>query len=79
LAGEEIPLGARIIAVADAYDAMTTDRPYRTALSKEVAVVTMKNKSGTQFDERVVEHFVKLIKMGRLHRRNGVSKIASQS
>ena len=80
LAGEKIPLGARIIAVADAYDAMTTDRPYRAALSKKVAINTMKEKAGTQFDERVVENFVELVEMGRLYpRRNGASRANSQS
>ena len=48
--GAEIPLGARIVAVADTYDAMTTDRPYRGALSQEVALNEIKRCSGTQFD-----------------------------
>ena len=54
LKGDEIPLGARIIAVADAYDAMTTDRPYRKALGKAEAVLRLKNASGTQFDPTIV-------------------------
>ena len=58
LAGEAIPLGARIIAVADVYDAMTSDRPYRRALSHEVALSELIRGSGTQFDSRVVEAFL---------------------
>jgi HD-GYP domain-containing protein (c-di-GMP phosphodiesterase class II) len=59
---EEIPIGARIIAVADAYDAMTTDRPYRKALSKEEAIRRLKEGSGTQFDPKVVKAFLKILK-----------------
>ncbi len=55
---EEIPLGARILAVADAYDAMTSDRPYRSAMSKETAIARLKAASGTQFDPQVVEAFL---------------------
>jgi HD-GYP domain-containing protein (c-di-GMP phosphodiesterase class II) len=58
LAGEAIPLGARIIAVADVYDAMTSDRPYRRALSHEVALSELIRGSGTQFDARVLEAFL---------------------
>jgi uncharacterized membrane protein len=58
LAGNAIPLGARIIAVADVYDAMTSDRPYRRALSHEVAVSELIRGSGTQFDARVLEAFL---------------------
>lgn len=61
LKGEGIPLGARIIAVADCYDAMTTDRPYRKALSREVALNTLITKAGTQFDSGAVEMFVELL------------------
>jgi response regulator RpfG family c-di-GMP phosphodiesterase len=61
LKGDDIPLGARIITVADSFDAMTTDRPYRAALSRDVALGTMIAKAGTQFDARVVEKFVELV------------------
>ena len=54
LCGEEIPLGARIIAVVDAYDAMTSDRPYRRALPQAVAVERLRAGAGTQFDPVVV-------------------------
>ena len=58
LRGEEIPLAARILAVADAFDAMTTDRPYRAALSLDVAVDQFEKMAGTQFDPEVVRVFV---------------------
>jgi putative nucleotidyltransferase with HDIG domain len=57
LAGEEIPLGARIIAVADAFDAMTSDRVYRAALSPEVAFSELRKGAGTQFDPQLVDLF----------------------
>jgi HD-GYP domain-containing protein (c-di-GMP phosphodiesterase class II) len=55
IAGEEIYIGARIFAVVDTYDAMTTDRPYRKALPHEVAAEEIEGMQGTQFDPRVVE------------------------
>jgi len=61
LKGETIPLGARIIAVADAFGAMTTDRPYREALSIEEAVKELKRCSGTQFDPDIVKIFLSLL------------------
>ncbi len=57
LAGEAIPLGARVIAVCDAYDAMTTSRPYRAALEPAVALQEIVRAAGSQFDPRVVELF----------------------
>jgi len=60
LKGEEIPLGARIVAVADTYDAITSDRPYRNALSEEEARRRIKESSGTQLDPEVVEVFLDL-------------------
>ncbi|MBW1784953.1 MAG: GAF domain-containing protein [Deltaproteobacteria bacterium] len=58
LKGDEIPLGARIVAAIDAWDAMTSDRPYRKALSREKALDELKRGSGTQFDPKVVEAFI---------------------
>ena len=60
LRGPEIPLGARIVAVADAYDAMTHDRPYKLAMSHEEAVRELQMHSGTQFDPDVVRAFLDL-------------------
>ena len=57
---EQIPLPGRIIALADTYDAMTSTRPYRTALPHEVAVNEIKRCSGTQFDPQLAELFVKV-------------------
>jgi putative nucleotidyltransferase with HDIG domain len=62
LRGEEIPLGARIISVADAFGAMTTDRPYRKALSMEEAIKELKRCSGTQFDPQIVGIFLSVLK-----------------
>ena len=58
LQGEAIPLGARIFAVVDAYDAMTSHRPYRRAVPHREAVVEIIRNSGTQFDPRVVRAFL---------------------
>lgn len=55
LSGERIPLGARIIAVADSYDAMTHSRPYRSALPREVALAELRKGRGVQWDARVVD------------------------
>ncbi len=60
LKGKEIPLIARIIAVADAYDAMTTDRPYRHALPDDVALSELIKGKGKQFDPDIVELFIQL-------------------
>jgi HD-GYP domain-containing protein (c-di-GMP phosphodiesterase class II) len=58
LKGEEIPLPARIIAVADAFDAITTERPYRRAQSVEFARLEIIKASGSQFDPNVVKAFL---------------------
>ncbi|MDD5015802.1 MAG: HD domain-containing protein, partial [Atribacterota bacterium] len=61
LFGENIPLGARILAVTDAYDAMESDRPYRKALTKETALQELKRGSGTQFDPKIVELLLEIL------------------
>ena len=60
LGGHEIPLEARILAVADAYDAMTSDRPYRKARSHDEALAEVERCSGTQFDPQVAETLLRL-------------------
>lgn len=61
LKGEDIPLIARIISVVDAYDAMTEDRPYRKAMSKEQALKEIRKNIGTQFDPKIASVFISLI------------------
>ncbi len=61
LAGDQIPLPARVIVVADTVEAMTSDRPYRKALPIDVVVAELHKYSGTQFDPVVVEAFLKLL------------------
>lgn len=62
LAGTEIPLGARVFAVVDAYDAMTSRRPYRDAMSREAALIEVARNAGTQFDPQVVDCFLRMIR-----------------
>lgn len=64
LKGEEIPLGARIISLADTYQALTSNRPYRKAFSKSEAIKMIKECAGTQFDPAMVNAFLKIIKKG---------------
>ncbi|OGW38298.1 MAG: phosphohydrolase [Nitrospirae bacterium RBG_13_39_12] len=60
LKGEDIPMIAKIIAVADTFDAMTTDRPYRKAMSLETAFEELRNNSGGQFDGHIVNTFIRI-------------------
>jgi HD-GYP domain-containing protein (c-di-GMP phosphodiesterase class II) len=60
LTGERIPLPARILAIADAYDAITSTRPYRGASSRTAALAELKRAAGAQFDPKLVEVFVRL-------------------
>ena len=57
-AGEEIPVEARVLAVADAFDAMTSDRPYRSALTHEEALAEIERCAGTQFDPKIARVFL---------------------
>jgi putative nucleotidyltransferase with HDIG domain len=61
LAGDEIPLGARVVAVCDAFDAMTTERPYRDLVSEDDAIAELRRCAGTQFDPMVVDAFCRVI------------------
>ena len=62
LKGDEIPLGSRIVSVIDAYDAMTSDRPYRKAFSKPDAIKELVEGKGIQFDPKVVDVFLEVLK-----------------
>lgn len=64
LAGEDIPLAARILAVADAFDAMTTERPYSRALPHGTALGELERQAGAQFDPGVVEVFLRVLARG---------------
>lgn len=66
LKGKDIPLAASIISVADTFDAMTKDRPYRKGLSKEEAIKELESYSGRQFDSMVVQAMVELWKEGKI-------------
>jgi len=66
LKGDEIPLASRVIAVADAFDAMTTDRPYRPRLSDEAAATEIEQCAGSQFDPKVAEAFLRAFRGGRI-------------
>ncbi len=76
--GEEIPLGARIFAVVDAYDAMTSHRPYRKAMPHSQAVTEIFRNSGTQFDPDVVKAFLLAEKRGLLEERAERGKAAGR-
>ncbi len=64
--GQEIPLGARILSVADVYDALTSDRPYRKAMSPFDAKETIQKGAATEFDPAVVDAFLKAFHMGQM-------------
>jgi HD-GYP domain-containing protein (c-di-GMP phosphodiesterase class II) len=61
LMGEEIPLAARIVFCCDAYSAMTTNRPYRTAMPRHEAIAELRSNAGSQFEPRIVESLIKVL------------------
>jgi HD-GYP domain-containing protein (c-di-GMP phosphodiesterase class II) len=71
LQGEQIPEAARVVFCCDAYSAMTTDRPYRQAMSPEDAVAELRGNSGTQFEPRVVEALVAVVEADRARADDG--------
>ena len=64
LSGDEIPLGSRLLSVSDTYEAMTSDRPYRKAMSQEKALKILREERGAQFDPVVVDAFLEVMKAG---------------
>ncbi|MBW2078043.1 MAG: response regulator [Deltaproteobacteria bacterium] len=66
LSGEEIPFLSRILSVADVYDALTSDRSYRKRLSDDVAIGMIRENSGSQFDPKIVDVFLKLHEQGKI-------------
>ena len=66
LAGDEIPIASRIVLVCDAYHAMTSDRPYRRAMTSDAARAELRENAGTQFDPRVVEALDSAIEAGKI-------------
>jgi len=76
LSGEQIPLMARIIAVADTFDAMTTDRPYQRAMTLEAAHARINQLKGVALDERVVEAFNRAFLAGEIHTGTRTSVVA---
>jgi len=66
LRGEDIPIFAKIVAVADTFDAMTTDRPYRKAMEREAAIEELRRCSGTQLDKDVVDAFIQAYQKGEI-------------
>jgi putative nucleotidyltransferase with HDIG domain len=77
LAGEEINLDARIFAVADCFDALTSDRPYRAGLSHEHVMGMMQQESGSHFDPKVVEGFVRLMERKQQGQSDGAIAVAA--
>ncbi len=74
LKGKQIPIGARIMAVVDAFEAMITKRPWRRTLTINQALLEIKKNSGTQFDPLVVEVFLKVVKEAKIRKKLGDRK-----
>lgn len=78
LEGKNIPVTARIISIADAYDAMTNDRPYRKAYDKEYAIKELLKNSGKQFDPVLVKKFISIITAKNTNFSNNKEKILTK-
>ena len=74
LAGERIPLFGRVLAVVDAFEAMTSDRPYRAAMSVQAAARVLEEEAGRQFDPALVTVYLRLIEAGEVHTEAGDGK-----
>jgi putative two-component system response regulator len=75
LAGEDIPIAARIVSAADAFSAMTTDRPYRAARDREYAIGELRAQAGRQFDPRVAEATITVVERYGLPRSRRVAEL----
>jgi diguanylate cyclase (GGDEF)-like protein/putative nucleotidyltransferase with HDIG domain len=75
--GEDIPLGARILSIADSFSAMISDRPYRKALSYEEAFAELRRCAGQQFDPDLVEHFIEIVKARDETRQEGEKSVSN--
>jgi HD-GYP domain-containing protein (c-di-GMP phosphodiesterase class II) len=64
---DELLIEARILAIADSFDAMTSDRPYRKALPLDIAIIELHENAGSQFDPAIIEVFSQLIEDGSLY------------
>jgi HD-GYP domain-containing protein (c-di-GMP phosphodiesterase class II) len=76
LRGTQIPIEARIVAVADAIEAMASDRPYRNAMAKEAIIAELEQYAGTQFDTRIVEIAVQTLNSDKITLAPVVTKIS---
>lgn len=76
LKGDEIPLAARILSIADAFDSMTSNRPYRNAGTYKYAISELKNCSGTQFDSDIVEVFLKILDKSIIYKETAKAQVA---
>jgi diguanylate cyclase (GGDEF)-like protein/PAS domain S-box-containing protein len=76
LSGTDIPVGARVLAIADAYDAMTTDRPYRKSLTQDEAFDELRQCGNTQFDPSLVERFITTVRASARSQQNQYSDAA---
>ena len=79
LTGDQISIGAKIVNVADAFDAMTTNRPYRASLTVEKAIGQLVEKAGTQFAAEIVQVFVPAVKAGRISVTGGSAATTTDS
>jgi putative nucleotidyltransferase with HDIG domain len=77
LAGDEIPIAARIVSAADAFSAMTTDRPYRAARDRGFAIAELRAQAGKQFDPRVAEATIAVVERYGLPRRHSVTELTA--
>ena len=65
LSGEAIPLGSRVLAIVDCYDALTSDRPYRPELSHDLAIAMITERRGSMFDPQIVDVFLRMVEPWR--------------